>query len=314
MLISTVLLICWTLDRLDYWHVSTDTGHWWVHPDTNKSWSNYTSCIDLKDVSFRQVINKITVSGLAVSTLFLIISLLILSCFKSLRCARNNVHINMFISMSLNNISWLLWYFLVLFNPDVWSQNPAWCRVLHVITTYFMISTYFWMMCEGAFLRMLAIKMVIREGVLVARLMMIGWLTPALLVIPYSVYRYKYENDICWMDHGESMVFLALPVIIVILINIYFLWSVVLVIRNKIQFQNNFNRSTDVTMKSAKAVLILVPIFGIHFILMPMRPEPGSSIEYIYEVKLGKLSPILLSSDEYKKISFSCHYHKKFLS
>ena len=97
------------------------------------------------------------------------------------------------------------------------------------------------------------------------------------------------------MDHGQSMVFLALPVIIVIIINIYFLWSVVLVIRNKIQFQNNFNRNNDVTMKSAKAVLILVPIFGIHFILMPMRPEPGSSIEYVYEVNEAYNGTPLLS-------------------
>ena len=37
-------------------------------------------------------------------------------------------------------------------------------------------------------------------------------------------------------------------------------------------------------MKSARAVLILIPIFGVHFLLIPMRPETGSQLEYVYEV------------------------------
>ena len=97
--------------------------------------------------------------------------------------------------------------------------------------------------------------------------------------------RIHYENELCWMDHGQSLIFLALPVISVIFINIFFLTSVILVLRRKFQFQNKFNRNNDVTFKSAKAVIILVPIFGLHFLLMPMRPEAGSIFEYIYEVK-----------------------------
>ena len=37
-------------------------------------------------------------------------------------------------------------------------------------------------------------------------------------------------------------------------------------------------------MKAARAALMLVPILGLHFILLPMRPQPGTSLEYVYEV------------------------------
>ena len=262
-----------------------DGGDWWIHPDTNKTWTNYTTCLDLVDVSFRQTINQITVSGLVISTIFLMTSLMVLLAFPALRCARNTIHINMFLSMSLNNISWLLWYFFVLFNPNVWSQNPVWCRVLHVVTTYFMLTTYFWMMCEGAFLRMISVKTFIKEELWVSWLLVLGWAVPILSIIPYIIYRIYYEDELCWMDHGHSMIFLAFPVISVIFINIFFLGSVVLVLRRKFKFQNNFNRNNDVTFKSAKAVIILVPIFGLHFLLMPMRPESGSILEYVYEVR-----------------------------
>ena len=264
-----------------------ETGDWWVHPETNKSWTNYTSCLDLADINFRQTVNKITMTGLGLSTLFLILSLAVLTSFPSLRCCRNRIHMNLFLSMALNNITWLLWYVLVLFNSSVWSQSPVWCRILHVVTTYFMLSTYSWMMCEGAFLRLLTTNTVLEEALWVRRLMLLGWLFPVLIVIPYTAYRHTHENELCWMDHDKSMLILALPVIIVIIINIYFLWSVLTVLRQKLQFQNNFNRNNDVTLKSAKAVCILVPIFGLHFLLMPMRPEPGSHLEYAYEVRLN---------------------------
>ena len=55
--------------------------------------------------------------------------------------------------------------------------------------------------------------------------------------------------------------------------------------RSKLHFENNFNRNhTDMMMKSAKAVIILVPIFGIHFLLLPIRPAKDSSLVYPYEV------------------------------
>ena len=224
-----------------------ETGEWWVHPETNKSWTNYTSCLDLADVDFRQTINKITMTGLGLSTLFLMLSLAVLTSYRSLKCGRNKIHFNLFLSMSLNNITWLLWYVLVLFNSSVWSQNLVWCRVLHVVTTFFMLSTYSWMMCEGAFLWLLTTNTVLEEALWVRRLTLLGWLSPLLTLFPYTAYRHFYENELCWMDHDRSMLFLALPVISVILINIYFLWSVLIVLRQNLQFQNNFNRNNDVT-------------------------------------------------------------------
>ena len=41
----------------------------------------------------------------------------------------------------------------VLFQPWVWSENSVWCRALHSLTTALMVSTYFWMLCEGTYLR-----------------------------------------------------------------------------------------------------------------------------------------------------------------
>ena len=38
------------------------------------------------------------------------------------------------------------------------------------------------------------------------------------------------------------------------------------------------------TKKSTKAVFILIPIFGLQFLLLPIRPSKDSPLEYIYQV------------------------------
>ena len=132
---------------------------------------------------------------------------------------------------------------------------------------------------------MIAVRTFIKEEFWVPWLMVLGWVVPGVVLVPYISYRYHYENELCWMNmDGQSIIFLAAPVVTVIIINIYFLCSVVTVLRHKLRFENTFNRKNDVTFKSAKAVLILIPIFGLHFLLMPMRPESGSTLEYVYEV------------------------------
>ena len=38
------------------------------------------------------------------------------------------------------------------------------------------------------------------------------------------------------------------------------------------------------SMKAARAALMLIPILGVHFLLLPMRPDSGTTLEYIYEI------------------------------
>ena len=40
--------------------------------------------------------------------------------------------------------------------------------------------------------------------------------------------------------------------------------------------------SMESSMKAARAALMLVPILGVHFVLLPMRPDSGSALEDIY--------------------------------
>jgi hypothetical protein len=49
------------------------------------------------------------VAGLSVSLAALLVSLFLFLYFKSLSCSRISLHKNMFTSLALNNISWIVW-------------------------------------------------------------------------------------------------------------------------------------------------------------------------------------------------------------
>ena len=94
-------------------------------------------------------------------------------------------------------------YHLVLYDPGTWSANSIWCRGLHIMTTYFMMTTYFWMLCEGMFLRMILVNTFVEEEECLVFMYIIGWLSPALTILPYIIYRIFYEDTHCWMDPGK---------------------------------------------------------------------------------------------------------------
>jgi len=59
----------------------TQEGRWWVHGDSNRTWSNYTGCMDKEDMSYHTNLNQLHLTGLLVSTALLILSLVIFTSF-----------------------------------------------------------------------------------------------------------------------------------------------------------------------------------------------------------------------------------------
>ena len=112
---------------------------------------------------------------------------------------------------------------------------------------------------------------------------MLGWLAPIMLILPYAAYRHTYEDSHCWMDLGESNWFLGIPVVFNLILNIGFLINVIRILKTKVtnSSQHNTdqdNRDNKAAMKQARAILFLVPILGLNFLLVPIRPAANSAL------------------------------------
>ncbi|KAI5647063.1 7 transmembrane receptor (Secretin family) domain-containing protein [Phthorimaea operculella] len=168
----------------------TENGTWFTHPQWNKPWTNYTTCVDVEDLDFRNLIQNLYVGGYSLSLGALVLSLFIFFYFRSLQCTRIRIHMHLFASFALNNIMWILWYYLVVNRPDVLQANKDWCQALHVAMHYFMVTSYLWMFCEGLHLHIALVVVFVKDQVALRWFVAIGWGLPLLIVAVYAAVRY----------------------------------------------------------------------------------------------------------------------------
>lgn len=72
---------------------------------------------------FKQMVIRINETGYSISLVALLLSLGILFHFKSLRCTRITLHMNLFGSFAINNALWLIYFTMVVPNVEVTRNN-----------------------------------------------------------------------------------------------------------------------------------------------------------------------------------------------
>ncbi|XP_043518150.1 calcitonin receptor-like isoform X1 [Frieseomelitta varia] len=264
-------------------------GTWFRHPESDLVWSNYTTCVNLKDLNWQQGISGLYEAGYAISLVALLLSLGILTYFRSLRCARTTLHMNLFASFAVNNALWLVWYRCIVANTDLLLNNGVTCRLLHIILHYFLLTNYAWMLCEGFYLHTLLVSAFTSEHKLVKWLMGLGWPVPAVIVTIYASLRVASDDPAdtgqCWIDEGNYMNVLVYPVCVSTLLNVLFLFNIVRVLLMKLRAGPTIGTQPSRSMRQAfRATLLLVPLLGLHYLVIPFRPPKNHPWEQFYEV------------------------------
>ncbi|XP_043593233.1 calcitonin receptor-like isoform X6 [Bombus pyrosoma] len=264
-------------------------GTWFRHPESDQVWSNYTTCVNLQDLSWQQGISGLYEAGYAISLVALLLSLGILTYFRSLRCARTTLHMNLFASFAVNNALWLVWYRCIVANTDLLLNNEITCRLLHIILHYFLLTNYAWMLCEGFYLHTLLVSAFTSEHKLVKWLMGLGWPVPAVIVTIYASLRATSDDPAdtgqCWINEGNYMNVLVYPVCVSTLLNVLFLFNIVRVLLMKLRAGPTIGTQPSRSMRQAfRATLLLVPLLGLHYLVIPFRPPKNHPWEQFYEV------------------------------
>ncbi|XP_055676478.1 calcitonin gene-related peptide type 1 receptor isoform X2 [Lutzomyia longipalpis] len=264
-------------------------GVWFKHPLTNKTWSNYTTCVNLADFEWRQQVNLIYETGYSISLIAILLSLVILGYFRSLKCSRITLHMNLFSSFAANNSLWLLWYRVVLGSPEVLERNEVGCVVLHLVLHYFLLTNYAWMLCEGFYLHTVLVAAFVSEKKLVKWLIWLGWGAPAIVIVQYGLLRGLHGDETdtmqCWANETSYTNILVAPVVISMLLNLLFLCNIVrvLLLKLKAPAGPHGGGPSRTVLQAFRATLLLVPLLGLQYILTPFRPAPGHPWERVYE-------------------------------
>lgn len=266
-------------------------GEWFRHPLNNKTWSNYTTCVNMDDFAWNHNVTLIYEVGYGISLLAILLSLAILGYFKSLKCARITLHMHLFSSFAANNSLWLIWYLVVIANAEMVQSSPGYCVALHIILHYFLLTNYSWMLCEGFYLHTVLVAAFISEKKLVKWLIAFGWGSPAIVICIYGLARgftgTHEQNQHCWMIDNDFNYILMVPVCISIFLNLLFLCNIVRVVLLKLNAPASIQGScgpSRTVLQAFRATLLLVPLLGLQYMLTPFRPDRGHPWETTYQV------------------------------
>ncbi|MGH0116215.1 UNVERIFIED_CONTAM: hypothetical protein FKN15_000142 [Acipenser sinensis] len=243
--------------------ICDENGNWFSHPESNRTWTNYTRCTANTPQKVKTALNQyyLTIIGHGLSIASLLISLGIFFYFKSLSCQRITLHKNLFFSFVSNSIITIIWLTAVANNQPLVARNPVSCKVSQFIHLYLMGCNYFWMLCEGIYLHTLIVVAVFAEKQHLMWYYLLGWGFPLIPASIHAIARSLYYNDNCWISSETHLLYIihgpicaALLGLLVATIFCFFNGEVQAVLRRhwnqyRIQFGNSFSH-TD-TLRSA---------------------------------------------------------------
>ncbi|XP_071320917.1 calcitonin gene-related peptide type 1 receptor-like isoform X2 [Trachinotus anak] len=250
--------------------VCTESGEWGRHPESNRTWTNFTNCKANPVHHGKAVMTHfyLVMIGQGLSLVSLLISLGIFFYFKSLSCQRITLHKNLFFSFVLNSVITVIW----LKKHGHMVNDSASCKLIMFIHMYLMSCNYFWMLCEGIYLHTLIVVAVFAEKQHLIWYYLLGWGFPLVPSVIHSIARHFYYNDKCWVSSNTSLLYIIHgPICAALVVNLFFLLNIVRVLITKLRVTHQAESS--LYMRAVRATLILIPLLGIQFVLVPYKPN-----------------------------------------
>nr|XP_056701768.1 gastric inhibitory polypeptide receptor [Euleptes europaea] len=291
----------------------------WVVDESGYPWRDHSQCEALQEeLSFQDhlwILERFRLMytvGYSLSLIALLGALAVLSSFRKLRCIRNYIHTNLFLSFVLRAASILardnlLWLHFPkkLQNEDDLSPLPmgqaaAGCRLAQILTQYCVGTNYCWLLVEGLYLHHLLGLRAFSEESYFPGYLLLGWGTPILFVIPWVIVRYLFENNECWErnDHMGYWWIIRCPILLAIFVNFVIFIRIIKILVSKLRAQQM--PYTDYKFRLAKSTLTLIPLLGIHEVVFaPVIEEQARGllryVKFSFELFLNSFQGLLVS-------------------
>ncbi|XP_036360837.1 parathyroid hormone/parathyroid hormone-related peptide receptor [Octopus sinensis] len=278
----------------DYYatRLCTENGTWFHSVYLKRSWTNYTLCstikipIDLLQPHMRNL-ELLYEIGYGLSLVSLSIAVVIMVYFRRLHCQRNTIHINLFISFILRAaFSFMKERLLVEgvgFASDVREtkdgidfieEGSHWqCKLFFIIFHYLLGSNYMWIFVEALYLHTLISIAVFSKTSGTVWYIIFGWGASITFVLAWVIVRITKENTLCWNTNPTPAYFWIMrgPILLSTVMNFIFFLNVVRILFTKLNAANS--PEAQKFRRLAKSTLVLIPLFGIHYIVFGGIPD-----------------------------------------
>ncbi|XP_042661556.1 gastric inhibitory polypeptide receptor isoform X3 [Tyto alba] len=252
----------------------------WVTDETGRPWRDHSQCEDLtqepplqRQAWLLEQFRLLYTVGYSLSIVALLLALLLLLLFRRLRCTRNFIHANLFLSFVLRAGAILTRDALLQrrLRPGpghplqlLAQQAVTGCRLAQALTQYCVGANYGWLLAEGLFLHKLLLLAAFSGERCLPAFLLLGWGAPVLFVVPWVVVRYLYENEGCWERNEKAAVWwiIRCPILMAVAVNFVVFVRIVRILVAKVR-AHQVSRG-DTRVRLARSTLTLIPLLGVH--------------------------------------------------
>ncbi|KZC09659.1 Diuretic hormone receptor [Dufourea novaeangliae] len=267
---------------------STQNASRWCRLDgTWSNYSNYSLCRDVREPAIEGgsevVSTTIYFVGYSLSLFTLIVAVSIFLYCKELRCIKNNIHTNLMFTYILADLMWIL--------NNVMQVNTP--RGVPFLLSCLVWKAYFRLTCitisfsiQRLYLFLLVVKTFTADNIKLRLCIVIGWGMPILFIAVWGIAKSldhsimaQPNQEVALGKHCPWMVshpydwFYQAPAMLVLCVNVLFLFMIMWVLITKLWSATN--AETQQYRKASKALLVLIPLLGVTYVLVLMGPTEG---------------------------------------
>ncbi|XP_076848838.1 vasoactive intestinal polypeptide receptor isoform X2 [Brachyhypopomus gauderio] len=228
--------------------------------------------------------------GHTVSLMSLIIAIFILCFFRKLHCTRNYIHIHLFLAFTLKAIS-VIMKDVVLYGvaeSDECDPGSVGCKAAMVFFQYGVMASFFWLLVEGLFLHALLAISFFSHRKYFWWYILIGWGVPAVFITAWSISKAYVNNVGCWEMIDDLWWIINTPILVIIVMNFILFICIIRILRQKINCRDIGRSESHQYSRLAKSTLLLIPLFGINYIVFAFIPHHIQSyMRLVFDVLLG---------------------------
>uniref|UniRef100_A0A8C5CAL9 Vasoactive intestinal peptide receptor 2 n=1 Tax=Gadus morhua TaxID=8049 RepID=A0A8C5CAL9_GADMO len=248
---------------------------------------------------FYMVVQTLYTLGHSLSLIALTTGSAILCLFRRLRCTRNLIHLNLFLSFILRAVAVLVKDHILFSHSSQCSQEPSLlgCKASLVFFQYFIMANFYWLLVEGLYLHTLLVVMFSENRPFVVYLL-VGWGIPTVFVFTWVMTRVHLEDSGCW-ERNENPIpnwVINGPIGVSIMVNFVLFTSIIRILVQKLRCPDVGGNDQSQYRRLAKSTLLLIPLFGIHYVVF-VSPSESIAEEYkiFFDLALGSFQGLTVA-------------------
>ncbi|XP_077159401.1 vasoactive intestinal polypeptide receptor 2 [Paroedura picta] len=258
--------------------------------------------IDETSTTFYVLVKAIYTLGHSASLIALTTGSVILCVFRKLHCTRNYMHLNLFLSFILRAISVLVKDEILYSNTstdECPEEQPSLvgCKASLVFFQYCVMANFYWLLVEGLYLHIL-LMVIFSPNRHFTIYLLIGWGIPTVFIVIWTISRIYLENTGCWdtNEHSGPWWIIKLPILISILVNFILFISIIRILLQKLRSPDVGGSDQSQYKRLAKSTLLLIPLFGVHYMVFAVFPiRISQKYQIIFELCLGSFQGLVVA-------------------